>query len=476
MRHCVHIFALLCLAISLTSCGGNALDKAIKNALVQGDTTAARLDELVDLIEQHPEAYASLLLPDGHVDYTALDRHVNEIAATLRPPMHWDVAAHGAQDLHLTIYLERSGSMVPYDRPGGRGQLKKTVNDLINNFPGTRDHIAINIVNDDIYPYDGTIDAFLQDRDIYASTAGVGNAAYTDFGKIFERILATQAPDEVSILITDLIYSPADTRDVSIDKLLNEENSLATSVFKRHPGKGLIVYRMTGDYDGKYYPYNGHAVDYHGERPFFVLVMADATVIERMAGSADYAAMLHPAAMCNSYCYGRTPQSPQWAVVPDRTDNAGRWRVSHDDHTSLTAVEPDRVTGALRMTLAADLSPLDLDDALLCDSTAYVVTSLNGFTLSVRRITEADVTINNRAYTQGKTHLFTLTAPFTAPRDEVTIALPDGLPQWVTDCNTTSDLHPTPATTLGLETFMRGIQAAYGPTGNYFTIKLKLEK
>ena len=126
--------------------------------------------------------------------------------------------------------------------------------------------MSLHIVNNDIYPYQGSIDDFLQDRDIYASTAGVGNPAYTDFGRILDRILSTQGPSEVSVLVTDLIYSPADTKDLSIDKLLNEERSLVASTFKKHEGKSVLVHQCVGDFDGKYYTYRGGAVDYRGER------------------------------------------------------------------------------------------------------------------------------------------------------------------------------------------------------------------
>ena len=77
--------------------------------------------------------------------------------------------------------------MVPYDNAGDHGQLKKAVNDIINHFPGRK--VNINIVNDNIYPYQGSVDQFIQDRNIYASTAGVGNSAFTDFQQIFGAIL-----------------------------------------------------------------------------------------------------------------------------------------------------------------------------------------------------------------------------------------------------------------------------------------------
>lgn len=54
--------------------------------------------------------------------------------------------------------------------------------------------MSINIVNDGIYPYRGTVDSFLQDRNIYATTQGTGNPAYTDFKVIFDKSSRRRSP------------------------------------------------------------------------------------------------------------------------------------------------------------------------------------------------------------------------------------------------------------------------------------------
>ena len=74
----------------------------------------------------------------------------------------------------------------------------------------------------------------MQDRDIYASTKGVGNASYTDFKVIFDKIFQAQRPGNVAVLVTDLIYSPKNTSGVSVEKILNEENTAV-----KRPGGGI---------------------------------------------------------------------------------------------------------------------------------------------------------------------------------------------------------------------------------------------
>jgi len=471
---------VMCLLVALASCGGHGkLDKRVREAFVKGDTTRACYDSLCAYIDAHAGDYRDLLDADGQVDGEKLDAYINEVGAKLRPPMTWDTRHYGGKrGLSLTVYLERSGSMVPYDTKDGGGQLKKVVNDLINAMP-QGSPVAINIVNDDIYPYKGTIDQFLQDRDIYASTADVGDAAYTDFQKIFTAILQAQRPGNISVLVSDLIYSPRDTRSVSVDKIFNEENSLATRVFKQYKGKSIVVQKFMGDYNGKYYPYNGTPFQYRGKRPFYLMVIGDTRDIDALAANPQTHAIVNPRGATDSYRFNQGESQVTCKVVPGMEDNAGRFRVGHGKELELNGCQDDRQTGMLRFTLAANLGSLLKDDATLCDTTNYDVQSLNGFTLAVRPIAPAMVTGNNKGYLEGMTHLLTLTGKLDNPRDEVVITLRNDRPAWFAQSSCSDDtsagVRGFAGTTLGLDQLLGGIFDAFN-SGNYFTVTVKVNK
>ena len=121
--------ALVMLAMALTaaSCGVGGLEKAVKKAFIDGDTTQACYEKICDLIKENPKSYAEFVTESGDINVEALGKYINEIGSKLRPPMTWDITGYGLKELTLTIYFERSGSMTPYDTPGGGGQLKKAV-------------------------------------------------------------------------------------------------------------------------------------------------------------------------------------------------------------------------------------------------------------------------------------------------------------------------------------------------------------
>ncbi len=461
------------------SCGGGGLEKAVKKAFIDGDTTQASYDKICALIKENPKSYADFVTESGDINIEALGKYINEVGSSLRPPMTWDITGYGLKELTLTIYFERSGSMTPYDTPGGGGQLKKAVNDLINFFP-SKEGVKINIVNDNIYPYSGSVDSFLQDRNIYESTKGTGNASYTDFKLIFEKIIQAQKPGNVSVLVTDLIYSPQNTADVSVEKILNEENSVATSIFKTYKGKSIIVNQLMGDYNGQYYPYNGAPFAYNGKRPFYLIIVADASTIDRMNGDDNFAKFLRPAGLKNSYRFNQAQSEINVKVIPDWKDNVGRFRQSRSEQNQLTNCEGDRETGILCFTLAANLKPLAKDDSFLTNAANYNVQSQSGFDITIRAIKPDDITNNNRSYLDGMTHLITAKGKFATSRDELSITLANQFPEWIKTSSSTSDINPQAAdfstTTFGLERFLQGIYDAFS-AGNdsYGKIVVKLE-
>lgn len=471
-------FLMIVACATMTSCGGGGLEKAIKKAFVNGDTTQVAYDSICSIIKADPKKYGKYLDSNGEINVEELGKFINEVGSKLRPPMTWNIAAYSLKDLTLTIYFERSGSMTPYDTHDGGGQLKKTVNDLINFFP-SQEKVNINIVNDNIYPYKGTVDSFLQDRNIYESTSGTGNASYTDFKLIFEKIFKAQKAGNVSVLVTDMIYSPENTADVSVEKILNEENSVATAIFKTYKGKSIIVNQLMGDYNGLYYPYNGTPFAYKGKRPFYVIIIGDAATINLMSGNDKYDKFLHPDGVKNSYRFNQAQTDINFKIIPDWKDNVGRFRLSRKEQGTIDNCEGDRNTGILCFTIAANLKPLAKDDAFITNANNYKVKSQNDMEISVRPINPNDITNNNNRYLDGMTHLITVKGKFKTSHDELSITIANQFPEWINTASATSDTNPSApgfaTTTFGLERFLRGIYDAFS-AGNdsYGKIVVKL--
>lgn len=469
--------ALLTLCTLLGACGSDRLEQAVKQALVSGDTTEVRFNQICELIQSNVNDYPQFQSSESGLNVEALQRYITEVGSTLRPPMNWDVMKYKAQPLNLTLYIERSGSMTPYDAEQGQGEMKRVISQIINQFPGAK--VEIKIVNSGVYPYAGSMEQFLQSRNIYAATKGIGDASWTDFRMIFNDILANAKPGNVSILISDLIYSPANTKGVSATKILNEVNGLTTSIFAKHSGMAVMVTKQVGDYHGKYYPYNGQPFQYDGERPYYIMTIAPLQTLKTMSKDAKFKSFMELLRTQQSHCFGTGGQTVQWQAIPDVDGSAGRFRIDRNEVGMLTDCQPDRTTGQLCFTIAVNLDALQLPDSYITDVSHYHVRSANGFKISVKRITNTDYTPNNRADLEGMTHLITLNGKLATPTDEISISLPAELPAWV-DLSTTADdtsaaLPGFAQRTFGLRELLSGIANAYNRSGEVFNLSIKLQ-
>ena len=460
----------------LASCGGgSAIDDQVRALLLSGDTTQVSYDALCQQIKNDPQKFSDFIA-DGEVNAQAIAERVVAVGGSLRPARHWNVLQYAQAELSLSVYLERSGSMVPYDNRAGAGELKKVVNDLLNHFPAAESQKRIFIVNDDVYAYEGDATKFIQEKDIYAATSGVGNAAFTDFALILGKILERQQPGEVSVLVSDLIYSPRDTKNVNVEKIFNEENSLATQVFRKYPNKGVIVNQYLGDYIGTYYCYNGSTLQYRGKRPFYALIIADLDVIQRLASHKA----LGVGNACQSFRFNQNASGIDYCVIPGWTADRGRYRVKRDEERhSIEKCEAD-ASGCLSFSVAANLAPLGKSEAFLCDSTNYSLTAQGSYTLSIKAI-EPGYDNRYKSCLDGKTHIITITGTMQSSIDDMAIAIRNDFPQWIVEASAESDLsaaQPSFAnTTLGVAHFLRGIYDAQQKAGAPLaTLTLKLEK
>lgn len=477
-KSCSGIFAIVMLLVMvlMSGCGHSDLEKTVKKAMLDGDTTETRFAEICEVVKSDSRAYSDYLDSNGEVDVEALGQYINSVGERLRPSRSWNVTAYGKRKLHLSIYLERSGSMDAYDTREGRGELKKTVNDLINFFPSDGagyGNVSISIVNDDVYAYKASVAGFLKDKNIYASTRDIGDARYTYFFPILKKMLDGCAKDEVRVLVSDMIYSPTDTKDVSKEKIFNEVNSLATSVFRQYPDKSVVLYKVRGSYHGMYYPYNGAKYRYDGARPFYVMMIAHKNVIDRIFMDKAFSRFANVSDAAEMYRFNQPQVKTDVSLLPSWNGDLGRFRVARGEELQLQKCEADRATGLLRFSVAVDFNALHKDDAFLCDASNYKVSSAGGYDITVKRIGQTPSDSNMKSYIDGKTHIITFTGKPSVSHDKVTVKLMNAFPAWIDDSDSRDDSDGNAArfasTTFALSPFMRGIYDAYTNVGDSYT-------
>ena len=277
--------------------------------------------------------------------------------------------------------------MAPYDSKDGDGSFRAAIMALQNNLPGT-----------------ATIDS-------------VGEKGYTNFQQIFDQILNRTNEDQVSILVTDLIYSVKDMQGVNPQRVFSEIEGMTNAVFKSEvKNKSMLVVRMMGSYNGPYYSYDNSVKPFAGRRPYYIIIVASNTNMVRLTHDATLRTFADMERMrgYDNMCLmtANDIYKPYYSLLLSNRDVRGRFRPERGQDTqirSLTGVEPDRNSGDIQLALAVDLSHLLIDQRYLTDVSNYEVKADDDVRIKeIRKIEKADMTPAEKKYLGTATHIFVL--------------------------------------------------------------------
>lgn len=377
--------------------------------------------------------------------------------------------------------------MTPYDSQAGDGSFKAAVVDMMNSVDTK--HSMLYVVNDGVHLYPKGINQFVADNNIFVSTKGIGDPSYTDFRKIFDTILHKTQGYEVSILITDLIYSTKDMATTNPQKIFADAQGMIASVFKGVQQKSVVVAQMQGSYNGMYYPYNSPAQgkSYDGTRPYYIIVVGDNGAIDRLTHDADYQRFMsfsskrgfrHVAIFTAGDVF-----HPYCSFLLSGSDNMGRYaaeRGQGEQIKSITDIEPDRETGLVQMTLAVDLKGIPVDNDVLTNPANYEVESDCGVKLvKIRPLADADKSPQNKRHIGSANYLMVLQAERIPGKQAVKVRLKNQMPAWVAASNSDDDTQmgsqQFATTTFGLKYLLQGIYDAYEKVGSPYLFTLNIE-
>lgn len=460
MKHIAYV-ALLALTLSVASCG-NGSRKEFNKLLLEladADQTIDGNDwqKIADFLDRN-KAHFKEFYDHGQIDVDDVEDYISDFFEHRRPSKHIAFQGIGAKQPTFHIYVERSGSMTPYDSRDGDGSFRAAIMALQNNLPGT-----------------ATIDS-------------VGEKGYTNFQQIFDQILNRTNEDQVSVLVTDLIYSVKDMQGVNPQRVFSEIEGMTNAVFKSEvKNKSMLVVRMMGSYNGPYYSYDNSVKPFAGRRPYYIIIVASNTNMVRLTHDATLRTFADMERMrgYDNMCLmtANDIYNPYYSFLLSNRDVRGRFRPKRGQDTqirSLTGVEPDRNSGDIQLALAVDLSHLFIDQRYLTDVSNYEVKADDDVRIKeIRKIEKADMTPAEKKYLGTATHIFVLQAASIGHGQEVEIKLLNRMPQWIGAASTDNDLTPDANTTFGLKYLLGGIYDSYNRNAddhNYFELELELDR
>lgn len=493
------ILFVFILAFFLLSCSNN-VEKKFDRMLLELAGEDATIDSkdwttLRSFIENHRAKLPDDFYDGNHISIEHVKSYIIDFFKKKRPSLSLSFYGMTGGNQYLTIkfYLERSGSTYGYDTPQCDGDFKAAIVKLLNSFPGNNKDNTDFIVNDGIYKYPKSYRDFITDPNIFNTTKGVGNPKYTDFQAIFKSLLDNTKENELSILVTDMIYSVKNMVGVNPQKVFKEEEGFANAVFLSHvKDKTALVVQFNGDYYGEYYPYNSinKGFSYKGVRPYYFLIVGNNSDIQRLVSDKLYnrfADIMNIKGYQHQYCFcSSNTFSPYYAVAFDNPENKGKFRRDRDSEDgicSIKDIKPDRNSGKIQFALAVNLKNVLADKDYLLDKNNYRIESEDGVKIiNIREINQNEITQNNTETLSKASHFIIIGMDKFTHKQTIHVKLLNKMPMWIENSSCDDDTNGSSSyfstTTFGLKYMMKGIYDAYQNAANgemqYFDLTIGL--
>ncbi len=493
------IAAFISIFVLVTSCKDNHTKEfnRLLLELADNDQTIDR-DDWVE-IEKYLDSQKAnfrFLFDDDNISIQGVKEYIQDFFERRRPSKEIQFVGIGGKEyMNVNFYLERSGSMTPYDSPNGDGSFKAAIVQMLNNLPGNNEDNKIYVVNSSINAYPDGFSKFISDTNIFEATKGIGDPSYTDFGAIFTQLLDKTGEDELSILVSDMIYSTKDMIGINPQKVFAEAQGMANAVFKKQvQDKAMLIVKMNGSFSGPYYCYNSPkgGKSYTGRRPYYIVVVGSNQNIVRLTKDKNYLPFSNFSELKgyeNMYLFETDDvYKPYYSFMLSNPDIRGRFAPEHGKDTQikdLTDMEVDRNSGDIRLALAVDLSGMLIDKDYLTDVKNYQIDSDDKLEIKeIREINKNDITPAEKKYIGSATHIFILGMNEIKNDQHVEIKLLNNLPSWIEETSSDDDTNVGVGnfsqTTFGLKYLMQGIYNSYKKNSKqnpyYFELEMNFKK
>lgn len=393
------------------------------------------------------------------------------------------VPKHDKQLLNgVNFYLENSGSMPPYTN--GNSDFTHALVKLLRDIELLPlDTIQIYAANTEIHPLKQGLSEFTR----FLTTDGIpsiGETGSSDLNLIFENILERHNNDEISILVTDAIYSVEGTPEQLIQNLETEAYKTRNSFIKALEKKnlGTLCLQLVSNYNGYYYPAIGGRLKINQERPYYIWIFGKSEILGEFSDKADVFNL--PGYKDYFISLKSTEKDTPYSIVHDEIGKIGNFKYAKS-YPSKEIEDAERSSrpeskGEFGFTVAADFSSIpfpskhftDLNNYQLStdDYELYNVLSINDDNLNEKqrvKIEEIESEIGEINFT----HILFFKTD-TKYLQTFEISLNNEIPKWISEVgiDNDSDIEGNTHQTFGFDKLSSGIISAYNKTNNNKTV------
>jgi len=351
----------------------------------------------------------------------------------------------------INVYVENSGSMDGYVK--GITEFEQAVYNYLTDIKisGIADSLNLFYINSKIIKWDSDIQDFIEKLEPNTFRIRGGNRQISDISNVIKSVLSETYKNNISILITDGIFSPGKGKDAGqylVNQQIGIKNNMA-EYLKNNSGAAVIIYQLSSQFNGKYFNKTDAPIQINEQRPFYIWIIGDAKQISELRSKTPEK-KFKGSGVQNLFSITAGNKSVNYAVklgsgsfVLDKKNpktTITEWGKNSKGHTQNTAT----------FSVNADLSGFLLDDDYLRDEQNYELSDKD-FSLS---ITKAG------SNSSGYTHTLNLSSPI-VKKEMLSIKLKSRIPQWVEKVNDDNGSFAVSGKTYGIKYQIQGVYEAF---------------
>lgn len=366
----------------------------------------------------------------------------------------------------VNVYLENSASMDGYVE--GVTDFEYSIYEMLGNLK-TNDLVGslnLNYINNTI-PFSKEnalapdIEDFIKKLNPTTFKKKGGDRSQSDLSSIIKRVLSKTDNTNVSILISDFVFSPGS--GAKAEEYLNTQKvSIRINLTQKIQTQNLAVaiYQLQTNFSGYYYDLNNKPTHFNGKRPYYIWIFGNEQIIGRLL--KDQIIRNSDPNILNKAVFTSANNIEKVEAKVVRANKIGDFR--SEDLTGITEAKSEQ--GNFSFSVAVNFGHNLRDPSYFSDSGNYISSNPN-YKIQSRALTEVE--LQSVAY-KGYTHLIQLSTNKLVP-EVLSVKVISKIPQWVFKYSNIDDTDINgnkiqQSQTFGLKHLFEGVSGAFNSKPN----------
>lgn len=386
----------------------------------------------------------------------------------------------------IKVFVENSGSMDGYVK--GATDFENAVYSYLsdiqhadlgvkNDSISSKNSMELYYINSKVLPFAPDVKEFIKALEPTVFRQRGGNRGTSDMSEIIDTILAQTGDNDVSVFVSDCIFSPGNQYmvcDNADEYIVAQQIGIKSHIVEKlakNPNFAIVVMRLTSQFNGIYYNKFDDRQPINNDRPFYMWLMGDRSYLNTILKKVELN-QIKGKGVQNIFMISRPLTAIPYNISLPQPGN-GKYEIARSEQYAINNAKIDSKGGnsLFQVGISVNFSNILLPDEYLMNPDNYMVSN-KAYGVEIAK------------YSGPRQDLYTHTIKLNLlqpvlSKGIVKISLKNTLPQWINDCTDESglDINAPGAMekTYGLSYLLGGVYDAYASDGQYGSITINIK-